>query len=124
MYPRKGCIEVGSDADLVIWNDKATRTISAKTHHHAVDFNIFEGQVVHGVPEITIAGGVVAFTRADDKFHVDLGHGKFVARKPWAPYVYEKIITKEQDYEYKAVVRPPYTGDVLVIEKEGAPYKA
>lgn len=59
LYPHKGCIAVGSDADIVVWNPQKTRVISAKTHHQAVDFNIFEGMEVHGVAEYVIVGGRV-----------------------------------------------------------------
>ena len=54
-FQNKFRIDVGSDADIVIWNGDAKRIISAKTHHHAVDFNIFEGMEVHGIAEVTIS---------------------------------------------------------------------
>jgi len=55
----QGRVAVGSDADLVVWDTEATRTISAATHHHACDFNIFEGITCHGVPAYVISGGRV-----------------------------------------------------------------
>ena len=44
-------IAPGSDADIVVWNPDKTRVISADSHHHAVDFNIFEGMEVHGLAD-------------------------------------------------------------------------
>lgn len=92
LYPRKGCIAIGSDADLVIWNAANTRTISAKTHHHAVDFNIFEGMECHGVAEFVVVGGRVCVD--DGQVRVAQGHGKFIETPVHAPYVYdpEKLV--------------------------------
>ena len=59
---------MGSDADIVIWNGDATRTISAKTHHQAVDFNIFEGMTVHGVAESVITGGSIVLDEGQVRY--------------------------------------------------------
>lgn len=87
LYPRKGCIAIGSDADIVIWNAVASRVISAKTHHQAVDFNIFEGMECHGVPEYVIVSGRVCVD--DGELRVAQGHGRFVETPTFAPFVYD-----------------------------------
>jgi len=89
IYPRKGRIAVGSDADLVIWNAETSRTISAKTHHHAIDFNVFEGMQCHGVAEITIVGGRVVWEGG--KLHCEPGTGRFVPLAPFCPFVFATI---------------------------------
>ncbi|XP_050313240.1 dihydropyrimidinase isoform X1 [Anthonomus grandis grandis] len=87
LYPRKGCIDVGSDADIVIWNPNATRTISAKTHHQAVDFNIFEGMVCHGVPEYVIVNGRVIVD--EGQLRAVQGFGRFIETPVFPPFVYD-----------------------------------
>ena len=57
IHPRKGSIQVGADADVVVWDPEATKTISRKTHHQNVDYNIFEGMKVKGLPTHTISMG-------------------------------------------------------------------
>ncbi|VDO20767.1 unnamed protein product [Heligmosomoides polygyrus] len=89
MYPKKGRIAVGSDADVVIWNPNATRTISRDTHHQAVDYNIFEGMTVHGVAETTISRGKVIWR--DNKLTVEAGSGRFVPLAPFAPIAFATI---------------------------------
>ncbi|XP_017759772.1 PREDICTED: dihydropyrimidinase isoform X1 [Eufriesea mexicana] len=89
LYPRKGVIAVGSDADIVVWDPNRKRTISAETHVQAVDFNIFEGMEVHGVPEYVIVEGRVCVDECELK--VVHGFGKFVETPSHAEYVYSMI---------------------------------
>jgi dihydropyrimidinase len=84
LYPRKGSVEAGADADLVVWDAQASRTISAKTHHQNVDFNVFEGRKVTGIARQTIAAGKVVWSDGD--LRAERGAGRYLPRKPFAPY--------------------------------------
>ena len=78
MYPRKGTVAVGSDADLVIYDPNATRTISAKTHHMDVDYSCYEGRQVRGRADIVLSRGSVVIR--DGEFTGRKGHGRFIKR--------------------------------------------
>ncbi|XP_018375233.1 PREDICTED: dihydropyrimidinase isoform X1 [Trachymyrmex cornetzi] len=94
LYPRKGVIAVGSDADIVVWDPNRKRTISAQTHVQAVDFNIFEGMEVTGVPEYVIVNGRVCVDECELKaVH---GFGKYINADPFGTYVYDMINDKEK----------------------------
>ncbi|MGI9287144.1 MAG: amidohydrolase family protein, partial [Pseudomonadales bacterium] len=84
IYPRKGSLTVGADADIVVWDPAATKTISAKTHHQNIDFNIFEGMTVTGCASRTISQGKVVF--ADGELKVERGAGRYIERPPYAPF--------------------------------------
>jgi dihydropyrimidinase len=82
LYPRKGTIAVGSDADLVIFDPKRNDTISAKTHHMRVDYSMFEGIQVTGMPDVVLSRGKVVVQR--DKFLGRAGQGEFLRRATYA----------------------------------------
>lgn len=84
IYPRKGSVAVGADADIVVWDPAATKTISAKTHHQKVDYNIFEGMEVTGLPSHTISQGKVTYKEGD--LRAVEGAGNYVNRPNFAPY--------------------------------------
>ena len=84
IYPRKGIIAAGSDADLAIFDPQATHTISAKTHHQKVDLNIFEGMELTGINVATVSQGKVVYKDGDVR--TESGVGRYVDRPCFAPY--------------------------------------
>ncbi|HEY2890341.1 MAG TPA: dihydropyrimidinase [Dongiaceae bacterium] len=102
IYPRKGSLSVGADADIVVWDPKATRTISAKTHHQKVDYNIFEGMKVTGNPSHTISQGKIVW--ANGKLDVERGAGRYIPRPTYAA-VFEAIKRQNEQHAPKPVVR-------------------
>jgi dihydropyrimidinase len=78
LYPRKGTVAVGSDADLVVFDPHQKVTISAATHHSKSDYNIFEGTEVTGVPEVVLLRGQVLVE--DGELVAQPGVGRFVKR--------------------------------------------
>ena len=82
IYPRKGTIAVGSDADLVIFDPNREETISAKTHHMRVDYSMFEGIKVKGVPRQVLSGGKLVIDNG--KFVGRAGQGQFLKRQTYS----------------------------------------
>ncbi len=80
-YPRKGAVMVGADADLVVWDPEREKTISAASQQSAIDYNVFEGIHVKGLPRFTLTRGHVAAT--EGAMSVKPGTGEFVAREPY-----------------------------------------
>ncbi len=81
IYPRKGAILVGADADIVVWDPKRSKTITARSQQSAIDYNVFEGKEVTGLPRYTLTRGVVAIE--DGAIKTQEGHGQFVKREPY-----------------------------------------
>jgi dihydropyrimidinase len=80
MYPQKGAIAVGSDADIVIYDPNRKHTISAKTHHMDVDYSCYEGRSVQGGSDIVMSRGSVIVRNGE--FTGRKGAGRFLKRSP------------------------------------------
>ena len=102
VYPRKGSITVGADADIVVWDPEASKTISAKTHHQNIDANIFEGMTVTGCASHTLSHGIVCY--ANGELTVERGAGRYVNRPPFANY-FDALKLQAQRNEPTAVER-------------------
>lgn len=78
LFPRKGIIAPGSDADIVIYDPSASQTLSADTHHMNVDYSAYEGFEITGKVDTVLSRGRVVV--ADERFHGSTGHGRFLSR--------------------------------------------
>jgi dihydropyrimidinase len=78
MYPKKGAIAVGSDADIVVYDPAGKRTISASSHHMAVDYSCYEGRSVQGASDVVMSRGSVVVRNGE--FTGTKGAGRFIKR--------------------------------------------
>ena len=80
LYPQKGEIAVGSDADILIWDPEMEHTIKASTHHMNTDYNVYEGMNVKGKPvKVFLRGKLIV---DGDQWLQEIGKGKYLHRKP------------------------------------------
>jgi dihydropyrimidinase len=82
LFPRKGTIAIGSDADLVVFDANEEQVISVKTHHMRVDYSMFEGIRVKGVPKSVLSRGRTIIENS--KFVGKAGSGEFIRRQRYS----------------------------------------
>ena len=103
LYPRKGTIAVGADADMVIWNPDAERTITYGMLHDNVGYTPYEGKTVRGWPETVISRGRVVV--ADGQLHAQAGSGQFIKRTTPEPVLRQRL-----NGDSSSVVRKYFSG--------------
>lgn len=105
VYPQKGAILPGSDADLVVWDPKLSKTISAATQKSIIDYNVFEGVEVRALPRYTLSRGEVVWSHGKND-QPRPGRGRFIKRRPF-PTVNRALSTWKDITAPRAVTRSP-----------------
>ncbi|XP_068577934.1 dihydropyrimidinase-related protein 5a isoform X1 [Cebidichthys violaceus] len=117
LYPRKGRIVPGADADVVVWDPEGSKTISVDNQVQGGDVNLYEGLRCHGVPLVTISRGRLVYENGI--FTCAEGSGKFCPLRTFPDYLYKKMVQREKCQAVKAVEREPYTGEVVAVLNSG-----
>lgn len=102
IYPRKGAILEGSDADIIILNPERSFVMGAHTHHSRSNTNVYEGRKGKGMVEVTISRGRVVWE--DGVLNIAPGSGRYVRMLPFG-YVFDGI--EKSDAAYRASLRAP-----------------
>jgi dihydropyrimidinase len=117
LYPDKGHIDVGSQADVVIWDPEGHKTIDAAAQVSKSDLNVFQGQTLKGRVEAVILRGRLMYF--DEDLKAVQGHGRFLPLSPYPAHVYERIKArkalqvfhpverKEEEIEINGDIPPP-----------------
>ncbi|XP_049595788.1 dihydropyrimidinase-related protein 5a [Syngnathus scovelli] len=117
LYPRKGRIIPGADADVVVWDPEGSKIISVENQMQGGDMNLYEGLRCHGVPLVTISRGRLVYENG--MFTCAEGSGKFCPLRTFPDYLYKKMVQREKCQAAKRVEREPYTGDVVAVANAG-----
>jgi dihydropyrimidinase len=102
LYPRKGLVAAGADADLVVWDPSASKTLSVKTQKSKVDYNIFEGRTVCGIAAATISQGRLVCTQGE--LRTARGAGRYLKREPFGAN-FDAVKRRSQALTPSAVAR-------------------
>ena len=106
VFPRKGAVAVGSDADIVVWDPAATKTITAAKQQSRIDYNVFEGYQCRGLPRATLNRGRVALL--DGELRARAGDGKYIER-PAFPASHVANATWKENTRPRGVARQEVT---------------
>uniref|UniRef100_A0A8C5AXJ0 Dihydropyrimidinase like 5a n=1 Tax=Gadus morhua TaxID=8049 RepID=A0A8C5AXJ0_GADMO len=117
LYPRKGRIVPGADADIVVWDPEGSKTITVETQVQGGDTNLYEGLRCHGVPIVTISRGRLVYENG--VFTCAEGSGKFYPLRTFPDFLYKKMVQREKCTALKPVEREPYTGEVVEVVVPG-----
>ena len=102
LYPRKGAIAPGSDADLVVWDATATKTITTADSISKVGYNVFEGRKVMGLPMVTLSQGDIVWMNGE--LRTVRGAGRYINRPAFAP-MFDALKRQAAAHVPQAVVR-------------------